>query len=170
MARQHREAPRRQFAWSPSLVQTEIQALSSVATLGNVTFGVVFDERVTLARVRGNWAVHMIPAAASDSMIIALGLIVVQISAFTAGAASMPSPATDLGAEWVWHQLIVMGPSVGTEDVTALDQFQHGQIDSKAMRKIDSSEVLAFIWDGIQVAGVPTADGQAAIRTGVLQT
>ena len=159
---------RRVFAWSGVVVRTEIQALAEAQSLGDVSLGVTFGARPTLTRVRGNWAGHMVPAAASDSMIVGLGLIVVSTDAFVAGAASVPSPLEDLNAEWVWHQLIVFSPSQTTETQTALDQYDRGSIDSKAMRKMNEAEVLGFVWDGLRLAGSPTFDGIAAIRPAVL--
>jgi len=158
---------RRVFAWSGVVVRTEIQALAAVQSLGDVSVGVTFGARPTLTRLRGNFMCHMI-GAASDSGIVGLGLIVVSTDAFTAGAASVPSPTDDLNAEWVWHQLMVFGPAVGNELATAIDQFQKGEIDSKAMRKMNEAEVLGFVWDSIITAGSPTFDGIAAVRPAVL--
>ena len=167
MAREFRASARRVFAWSGVVVRTEIQGLAAVQSLGDISLGVTFGARPTLARVRGNWMAHMV-GSASESMIVGLGLIVVSTDAFVAGAASVPSPTDDLNAEWVWHQLIPFGPSTGAEASTAIDQHARGEIDSKAMRKMNEAEVLGFVWDSIITAGSPTCDAIAACRPAVL--
>ena len=169
MARQRTfERARRQFQWLSVMVRTEVQGLAAVQSLGDISIGVGISPRATLARVRGNARGHMEAAAAADSMIVGLGLIVVEEQAFTAGAASVPSPTDDLNAEWLWHQLFVFGPAVSAQAVNAIDQYSSVEIDSKAMRKMDENEVLGFVWDSVITAGSPTFEGIAAIRTGVL--
>ena len=166
-AREFRAGSRRVFAWSGVVVRSEIQGLAAIQSLGDISLGVTFGARPTLARLRGNWMCHMV-GSASESMIVGLGLIVVSTDAFTAGAASVPSPIDDLNAEWVWHQLIPFGPSTAAESAAALDQHWKGEIDSKAMRKMNEAEVLGFVWDSVITAGAPVADGIAAVRPAVL--
>jgi len=169
MARQRSfDRPRRQFQWLSVIARTEIQGLGATQSLGDVSLGFGVNQRVTLARVRGNARGHMESAAASDSMIVGLGLIVVEEQAFTAGAASMPSPTDDPNAEWLWHQLFVFGPAVSAQAVNTIDSYSSVEIDSKAMRKMDENETLGFVWDSIITAGSPTFEGIAAIRSGVL--
>ena len=81
----------------------------------------------------------------------------------------MPSPIDDIEADFLWHQLFVFGPSVaGAESTDSLLQNKHVEIDSKAQRILKGNEVMAFIWDGLVLAGAPTADGIAAVRSGLL--
>ncbi len=142
----------------------EWQALGTASTFGSVNIGFEFNVRVTIARLRGNAFVRMVPDAASSSMILGLGLIVVDKEAFTAGIASVPSPVTDPEASWLWHQLYPLGPAVGTEVVNELGTVWQTPIDSKAQRKVRVDEVLAIVAEGLITAGTPTCDGAAAVR------
>ena len=162
---------RRLFQWAEIDLRTEVESLAITTSLGNVSGGLASTERLTWARMRGNALVRMVAAAASDSMIVGLGIVQVDNEAFAAGAASVPSPTDDLDASWIWHQLFVFGPAVDTTALTDEGiQVQRAEIDTKAMRKMGTNETLIFVWDGIRTAGSPTASGIASARCGFLLT
>ena len=63
-----------QATWSPIVVRTVTQGLATTQSLGSaVAIGAEALERFTMARVRGNAHVHMIPGAASATMLVGLG-------------------------------------------------------------------------------------------------
>ena len=158
---------RRQAAWSSVLIETRIAGSGGGATLGTTAVGALFTERVTIARMRGQVYVHLDAGAVLDSMQIGLGLIVVKDEAFTVGGAtSMPGPLTDIEQSWLWHQIFVTGPAVQAGAGTGADLSRNVRvmIDSKAQRKVQAGDILAFTWESIVLAGSPTFDGQAAIR------
>ena len=157
-------------SWLDTAIRTEIQGLSQTHSLGDVAIGFEFATPLTIQRIRGNFAVHINFDAASSSGIVGLGLIIASADAFTAGSASVPSPLDDLDSSWIWHELVVFGPTVGAEVATSLDQYRSGMIDSKAQRKVHPNDVLAFVWDGLITAGSPTFEGIAAVRTLVMQS
>ncbi len=162
---------RRQADWSSVLVRTRVTGLASTQSLGAVSVGSEALERFTTVRLRGNAYVHLDPGAVGDSMVVGLGLVIVSADAFAAGAASMPSPIDDLDWAFLWHQLFILGPSIGsTEGDQSLDQIMRVVIDAKAQRKNTPGEVLAFIWDAVIDSGAPTADGYAAVRELGLRT
>ena len=104
---------------------------------------------------------RMVAGAASDSMIVGIGLIIVSADAFTVGGASVPSPIDDTAANWMWRHYFAFTPAVAAESATELGLYQEVVIDSKAQRKIGLNEVIGFVWDGVILAGTPTADGTA---------
>jgi len=134
--------------------------------LGSTSVGAAALERITLARVRGQAFVHMDAGAALDSMQVALGLIVVDSNAFTVGgAASLPSPLAEIEQSWVWHQIFTMGPAVSaTDDGGDISRNVRVMIDSKAQRKMQAEDTLAFVFAATILAGSPTFDIQAAAR------
>ncbi len=163
-------APRRRAQWSEVLVQSQVIALAAVQTFGAVNIGSAFLEQQTLVRLRGNARVTLDPGAAADTMIVGLGIGVVSEDAFAVGGVlSVPSPTDDADWSWIWHQLFVLGPTIGaTPQEAGINQHASVVIDSKAQRKVGPNEVLFMVWDGIQMAGAPTADGVAVVRNLVL--
>ena len=159
--------PRRQAAWSNSVTETMQTALGAGAALGGVAIGITATSRVTLTRIRGSAVIHLDAGAALDAMVVGLGLIVVKTEAFAiGGAASMPGPLTDVEQSWVWHHLFTLGPAVSaTDDGGDISRNSRIMIDSKAQRKMQVGDTLAFVWEAVVNAGSPTIDGSAAVRT-----
>ncbi len=169
MARQGtriRAGNRMQAAWSSVMVETRAVG-SSGATLGATSVGETATGRLTIARVRGSAYCHLDAGAALDSMQVALGLIVVKEEAFTVGGVTaMPGPQTDIEQSWLWHHIFTLGPAVSaTDDGGDISRNSRIVIDSKAQRKIQTGDTLAFVWESTVLAGTPTFDGQAAVRT-----
>ncbi len=81
----------------------------------------------------------------------------------------MPNPFTDPEQSWLWHHIFTMGPAQSTgesgQDISRNDRVV---IDSKAQRKLQAEETLAFVWESQTLAGSPTFDGFAACRFMVL--
>jgi len=101
--------------------------------------------RETLLRSRGEVCISAIPDAATDSDVLAIGLIVVHSNAATAGGVSVPGPIKDMGADWLWHFFIPMDASGLTgQDASAILLNRNIEIDSKAMRRVppDHSVIL----------------------------
>ena len=165
-------APRRKAEWSDVLVHSRILAQGAAQGLGSTAVGIEFTQSVTLARLRGNALFSLDVGAAGDSIVAGLGLIVVPENAFTVGgAAAMPSPINDLEAGWMWHQLVMLGPTQGgTDEEASIPQNFRVEIDVKAMRKVGPDELLGFVWDGQILAGTLTYDGMAAVRVMALLT
>jgi len=158
-----------QAAWSPARVETRAVG-SAGATLGATAVGAAILERQTIVRIRGSAYCHMDAGAALDSMVVALGLILVKTEAFSiGGVTSMPGPLTDLEQSWIWHHLFVLGPAVvAADDGADISRNDRVSIDSKAMRKTQVGETLAFVWESVTLAGSPTFDGLATVRNMLL--
>jgi len=158
--------------WSNIILLSRQLALDATQVVGTSAAGAGFSEKTTIIRVRGSATVAMDAGAIADSMVVGLGLLVVRNNAFTVGgASSMPSPIDDPEAQFLYHQLFSLGPSVSaTDDASSIVNNARVEIDSKAMRKVSPDETLAFIWDATILAGTPTADVQAFARFLILQT
>ena len=68
-------------------------------------------------------------------------------SAFAAGGASVESPFTEIGGDWIWWQSVTMRDS---DAAAAANNDNTGRlvrvvVDSKAMRKISPNLVLIFV-------------------------
>ena len=160
---------RRQAAWSPVLINARLNALGAAASIGSGQAAASFQERVTIARIRGTCSATLDVGAALDAFELAVGLIVVKDEAFAAGAASMPSPISDVEQSWIWHHVFSLGPAVNaTQDGGQILVNQVVQIDGKAMRKVQAGETMAFVFEGAQDNGTPTADALASVRFMVL--
>ena len=77
----------------------------------------------------------------------------------------MPGPLTDANQSWVWHRMLTLGPAVtATDDGGDLSRNIQFEIDSKAQRKMQAEDTLAFVAEGIILAGTPTWDIMANAR------
>ena len=98
---------------------------------------------LTLIRTRGILEIFMITATgAGDGFDGAVGIGVVTLLAFTVGVIAVPAPITEIEWEgWLWHQMFSYHtPTAGSEgDPAAALRIE---IDSKAMRKVGSEEVI----------------------------
>ncbi len=96
---------------------------------------------ITVVRIRG-FVELLITAATSagDGFHGALGIGIVSTPAFSVGVTAMPTPVTEVEWEgWMWHQYFSLTSPVATSDNNARQVFE---IDSKAMRKVDSEETF----------------------------
>ena len=100
----------------------------------------------TLLRSRGSYLVNANPDAAVDTDVCALGIIVIHFNAVGVGGTSIPGPLTDIGADWLWHQMVQLDSIAATSaNVANLGTLARGDIDSKAMRRVPSDHIVALI-------------------------
>jgi len=159
---------RRQTIWSGILVHAAGFALASdsKSTGGASSLGVT-TSGATLIRTRGTGSVKMDPAAADASGVLAIGLGIYSSDAFTAGAASLPSPLTDLDYDWVWHSLFSLGPStavVVADEESSIMLCRSFEIDSKAMRILKPSQTMGFSIEATVYTGANTFDFNVNVR------
>ncbi len=84
-----------------------------------------------------------------------------------AGAASIPNPASDLNADWLWHGFLLLQAQAGTGVGASLNVMQSVArltIDSKAMRKLRPTNSLLFAAHNTALGGTPTVDLIVAAR------
>ena len=114
----------------------------------NWTNGVTLttETKVTLVRIRGMIEIHVISVSAiGDGFDGAWGIGIVSADAFAAGVASQPGALTDPEwPGWMAHGFFnvrAISATIG-DGVNAVAAFVRIPIESKAMRKFGSSEVL----------------------------
>jgi len=156
---------RRKTAWdigpegAPANLSTETTALFPVAAQ-------VVEDAVTLVRTRGACLLQYVSAgSAGDYFRGAVAIGICSAEAFTAGAASLPSPWTDADREdWLWHsyfQLRSWGGAATFGD--AGGPSQRFDVDSRAMRKLNIGDVIY----GVLETGVESG---AVVMSALLDT
>jgi len=152
------------YNWGNTMARINVSVQSAgTATIGQTAL--LFAQAQTIMRVRGAVVLGIgAAAAATDAMIICLGLIVVSENAFGAGAASVPSPFEDIGDDWLWHGVFPLRAFSASPTGIQLVGSMQREIDSKAMRRVKEGDVLTFVADGIDLDAGATYSLSAGIR------
>ena len=144
---------RRATAWEAGIGGTAVQtqAGSSVAILANAGVAAL-EDGLTIVRTRGRLHLRLGTAgAALNGFTGAFGIGVATSAAFTAGAASLPTPITEQGWDgWMyWRALqivavdVIDGGAANDKDgITGNVAYQSIEIDSKAMRKFTKNDTM----------------------------
>ena len=123
-----------------------LQSYVNVATTGaTIVSSVAFEEPATVIRTRGRVSVAPQTFGADLEITGAIGMGIVTQEAFAAGVAAVPEPWTDAdwGGWFVWRSF---GYKFELVDATGTLQVDWGfEVDSKAMRKVSSNEVLVVV-------------------------
>ncbi len=151
------------YQWTGLLV---FQALTNVSAnsvfMGSNNLGGAIAG--TIMRVRGDVLLNMDVAAADNSMVAAVGLIVGNDDAVAVGSTAFPSPVADLDADWLWHSFFTLRSITGTQSDTFGGQVRAKEIDSKAMRRFKPNENLVAVGAVTQQNGSPSVDITGAFR------
>ena len=160
-------APKRATTWGqgPSAIDLISAATSKLFwTNGSVLTN---ESIVTIVRMRGLVSIQLNTIdAVGAGFFGAVGLGIITLDAFTAGAGSAPGALTDAEWDgWIWHSFFdVRGQSVTMADgVNAFHASQRIEIDSKAMRKFEDSQVLFGSFDMVESTNA-TVEMQAEAR------
>ena len=113
----------------------------------------------TVVRCRGEfWAKSQTSAINSR---VTAGIIVVTAKALAAGVASLPSPLTDVGSDWLWWDTYDLAWQTG-------EPIESGAvrrlIDSKAMRKVGLNTVVVMVVEVTSISGTPSVDIAFGVR------
>ena len=124
-------------------------AVTTITASGSTLLGnalTTVAQELTVLRTRGilDLFVDGVPGADGDGFFGAVGIGKATLAAFTAGIGSLPTPISEAEWDgWLWHQYIsIHVPDITGEGGNSSAQHQRIQIDSKGMRKFDTSEVL----------------------------
>ena len=135
----------------------------SLATTGTAIFATgqqFLLDGLTMVRTRGELQlqVSVLPGFVVTFFEFAVGLCIVTENAADVGATAIPDPVVDSGWEgWIWHQFGVagIGPGVGA----VVDRAIQYEVDSKAMRKIRSTDVIVAVLGGEETGTAGTITG-----------
>ncbi len=159
MARSTRGSGRRtDYAWNG--VAGAITAVAAAKQRLNL---MTFNQSGTLMRIRGNVSVLMDVGAASDILVVGLGIIIGTDVQVTAGSGSFPSPLSRLDADWIWHAFAPLLSETGTQSDDGSLLWQQ-EIDSKAMRKVRQNDNLVLVAESAQLVGTSQADVAIGVR------
>ena len=98
----------------------------------------------TFVRIRGQVYCQLDAGAVDERALICFGVILVSNEAAAAGAASVPGPFTDGDADWMWHGFLSVS-SLAESAIFGDAAFDRVIVDTKAMRKVKSSQSLIFV-------------------------
>ena len=116
--------------WSALAANTSVAAASLTVADGS--------SDATIKRIRGHFAVSN-NTAGFNQLWGAVGIIKVQ-DLQVGTLASMPTPFTNPGYDWLWHHFWSFA-----NNGTTVANFYSCEIDSKAQRRIDDNESLVLI-------------------------
>ena len=110
-------------------------------------------QEITVMRTRGICDLFLsgVPATDGDGYFGAIGLGVVTNAAFAAGITAVPTPITEaVWNGWLWHSFFsVHWPETSLAPGSAA--HQRIEIDSKAMRKFDTSQTLMAVIEVVEI-------------------
>jgi len=163
-----RTSNRRRTGWEEGPFSTTL-SVSSATSLLWTTGQIAIDDGATIARIRGSIAVQLQTAASAGDgfQAVGIGIGIVSLPAFNAGVASVPTPLTEIEWEgWLWHHLItgLVSPSTTPTWGDAGGTVRNIEIDSKAMRKFNSQEVIYGAIEFSGEIGAATAEVHARTR------
>ena len=158
----HRSRQRRLTEWGDGPGGTVVTQFtgSAITIIGAGVVALVGG--LTIVRIRGLFRMMLqgTVGATGDGFQGALGMCVVSEDAFAVGATAIPDPVTDLSWDgWMYHQILsVHSPTAGASGLEGAQSTEQSfNIDGKAMRKFDESDVLVAIVQLVE-AGTVVAD------------
>jgi len=162
-------APRRKTDWTaagdqPTTLVSVPTAQTRVVSSIVVTEGAIFAP--TIVRIRGTVHIELAAETAAESLIMyGIGIGLFDDRAFAvANAAGLPKPILDSDDEaWMWMHYghIGTGPDLSNpppveSDATGRKIAVDIEVDSKAMRKWDENQTLAWVCQNALIDGTAT--------------
>ena len=154
-----RSAHKRRVAWEGAFGSSLASGAGSFVT--TLISEAVLEARPapTLVRCRGEfWAKSQTSAVNAR---VTAGIIVVTAKALAAGVASLPTPLTDVGSDWLWWDTYATAWQTGEPIETG--GFRR-VIDSKAMRKVGLNQVVVMVVEVTSISGTPSVDIVFGVR------
>ena len=128
---------RTDYTWAGGVVGNALasgaQALHTLVTVGSAS---------TLIRSRGEVVCSIDGPTDNDKVAVGFGLYIATPEQIAVGPTAAPGPISDTDAEWIWHGyalLIAQSADLGEQVVARLT------IDSKAMRRVKQTQILAMV-------------------------
>jgi len=153
-----RSGSRSMKTWLGQALPAQISDLTPTTGLfsaGNKFFGGPFTEDVTILRTRGSWGVQITGSSATasgEAYSVAMGVGLTTEEAALAGAFPFPYDNPDWDG-WFIYQTMALRPYSSEAVANAIGFHGEMEIDSKAMRKIQSGMVLALSFQMFAATG-----------------
>ena len=152
--------PKRRTKWEGAQID-----LGNIA-IGSPGFTVVIPETLlendpnsTVVRVRGELMVSSDTASSSDSFgFCSVGIMLVDSKALAAGIASLQTPATDIGSDWLYWDVFNIGEAGASHTERSILSTNRHVVDSKAMRKVGSNQALVLVAEVVTCEGTTLAN------------
>ena len=93
----------------------------------------------TIVRLRGDIIVQA-TGTATHAVLVGVGVAIVSTRAATIGPTAVPRPVTESDFSWMWHKFIHLVVKASSDTVGSVATIVRVEIDSKAMRKVLSTE------------------------------
>jgi len=145
--------PRRATSWfkgPDGIISTTTSSVIQFAT-----GAIAIDDGLTLVRFRGELLISLVTATGVlDGFEGAFGVCIVSENAFAAGIASIPTPISDIAWDgWMVYQMFHVKAMTATfsNAVNAVTGSMRVELDSKAMRKFKSTDVLVAVTEVTEV-------------------
>ena len=121
----------------------------------------------TLIRSRGEWSASMTVSTDAAAVVVGAGLAVVDSRAATAGVASLPRPLLESDSDdWLWWGVMYLKNSVA--GLTDIMPSRSKELDSKAMRKIGSNEVVVAVFEAFDPTATAIVTTQVQMSARIL--
>ena len=154
----------RQWSLGPSGTISRTASGSTIFATGSQAL-----VELTQLRLRGFLKIYITSgAAAAEGYNGAVGIGICNENAFAAGVASVNIPVTDMGWDgWLWHSFFAVNAITGTpaDGVNAATYGINMEVDSKAMRKIKTGDIL---YAATEVTEVGTSNLRLDLQSRVL--
>ena len=146
MARQFQQSQRRRTGWEEgpgTMTESQVTTTNTSVILGNGQIN-VDNDGLTVVRLRGMFELVLEAATnPGDGFDGAIGIGIVSAPAFTIGVTAVPTPLTEIEWEgWMYHQFFSLHSPAAVQASVSAALFVREMIDSKAMRKFSSDEVI----------------------------
>jgi len=140
-----RSFTKRATFWGRSPADTVVTSLAAgAAVLDSTAVPIVQGE--TIVRTRGHIAIQSDQLSGGENLVGAVGMAIASDEAVAVGVGSLPTPYTDSDSElWFMHEFF--SHSFKFTDATGWQEqgFSIWKFDSKAMRKMESSQTLIVV-------------------------
>ena len=139
-----RQGRRREMLWIGFTPTTTAFTSSQAVLLGSSNAAALALRPFTIIRTRGWIKIESDQTANSELQWLTYGHIVVKFTAVSAGIASIPTPITEVNADFHVYESISSGVAVSSATSVFESGFQKG-FDSKAMRKVDIDDDVVIV-------------------------
>ena len=157
---------RRPTNWQGSLVDFANITVGTAQAATIVTEAILEGHpNPTIVRIRGELLCSA-DAGASDLSFgeVIVGMMLVDDKALAAGIASLQTPATDIGSDWIYWDCFTIGSGAsGSVELSDIATNRH-VVDSKAMRKVGSNQALIMVVEVNTCEGTTIANLCGAVR------